>query len=107
MNAPTPLKLAMYLLDRFGSPYQRESLAGDLIEQLQNGRSSAWIWREILCAVLIGRLRAIESKPWQSSAKTIFRIINAIMLAAAIALGVGTLTHADSPQTTCVPEGGC
>jgi hypothetical protein len=46
-------------------------------------------------------LRAIESKPWRSSPKTIFRIINAIMLAAAIALGVGTLTRADSPQTTC------
>jgi hypothetical protein len=107
MNAPTPPKLAMYLLDRFGSPYQRESLAGDLIEQFQIRRSNAWVWREVLCAVLIERLRAMESKPWRSSAKTIFRIINAIMLAAAIALGVGTLTRADSPQTTCVPEGRC
>lgn len=97
----------MYLLNRFGSPYQRESLAGDLIEQFQENRSTAWIWREVLCAVLIGRLRAIESNPWRSSAKTIFRIINAIMLAAAIALGVGTLTRADSPQTTCVPEDRC
>jgi hypothetical protein len=102
MNAPAPPRLAMYLLNRFGSPYQRESLAGDLIEQFQKGRSPAWLWREVLYAVLIERLRAIESKPWRSSPKTIFRIINAIMLAAAIALGVGTLTRADSPQTTCV-----
>jgi hypothetical protein len=107
MNAPTPPKLAMYLLYRFGSHYQRDSLAGDLIEQFQESRSSAWVWREVLCAVLIERLRAIESKPWRFSAKTIFRIINAIMLAAAIALGVGTLTRADSPQNTCALQAKC
>jgi hypothetical protein len=95
----------MLLLDRFGSPYQRESLAGDLIEQFQKNRSATWVWREVLLAILIARLRTIHS--WRSGAKTILRIINAIMLAAAIALGVGTLTRADSPHTSCVPQVRC
>jgi hypothetical protein len=95
----------MYLLNRFGSPYQRESLAGDLIEQFQNNRSAAWVWREVLCAVLLQRVRVIQS--WRASAKTILRIINAIMLAAAIALGAGTLTRADSPHTSCALQVRC
>jgi hypothetical protein len=55
-----------------------------------------------LSAILAARMRSMESKHWPSIAKTALRVINAIMLAAAIALGVGTLTRADSPQTTCV-----
>jgi hypothetical protein len=102
MNCTPPPKSAIYLLTRFGSPYHRESLAGDLIEQFQSGRSTWWLWRQILSAILAARMRSIESKHWPSIAKTALRVINAIMLAAAIALGVGTLTRADSPQTTCV-----
>jgi hypothetical protein len=98
MNAPTPPKLAMYLLDRFGSPCHRESLAGDLIEQFQKGRSTNWVWREVLFSILEARMRAIGLKPWGPIAKTTLRVINAIMLAAALALGVGTLTRADSPE---------
>jgi hypothetical protein len=107
MNSMCPPKLAMYLLNRFGSPYHRESLAGDLIEQFQSGRSTRWLWGQVLAAILAARMRAIESKHWPSIAKTALRIINAIMLAAAIALGVGTLTRADSPQTTCIINTGC
>jgi hypothetical protein len=105
MNLQHPPKLAMYLLYRFGSSYQRESLAGDLIEQFQTRQSWAWVWREVLYAILLERLRRIQS--WRSSAKTFLRIINAIMLAAAIALGVGTLTRADSPRADCVPQIRC
>jgi hypothetical protein len=105
MKPRTPPKLAMYLLDRFGSAYQRESLTGDLIEQFHKSGSTAWIWREVLCAMLLERWRIVES--WRITAKTIVRIINAIMLAAAIALGAGTLTRADSPQTTCVLQARC
>jgi len=97
----------MYLLDRFGSPYHRESLAGDLIEQFREGRSTRWIWRQVLSAILTASLRPIKSKPWGAVAKTALRIINAIMLAAALALGVGTLTRADSSQPTCVLQARC
>jgi hypothetical protein len=102
MNSTPPPKLAIYLLYRFGSPYHRESLAGDLIEQFQSGRSTRWVWRQVLSAILTARMRSMESKHWPSIARTVLRIINAIMLAATMALGVGTLTRADSPQTTCV-----
>lgn len=107
MKPTSPPKLAMYLLHRFGSPYQRESLAGDLIEQFQCGRSSPWLWRQVLSAVLAARLRDIESKHWPSIARKALRVINAIMLAAALALGVGTLTRADSPQETCPIQAKC
>jgi hypothetical protein len=107
MNAPTPPKLAMVLLDRFGSPYHRDSLAGDLIEQFQQGRSSKWVWWQVFSAILASQMRAIEAKPWCSIVKTTMRVINAVMLAAALAFGVGTLTRADSPQKTCVLQARC
>ena len=107
MSPTPPPKLAMYLLDRFGSPYHRESLAGDLIEQFQNGRSTRWFWQQVLSAVLAARMRDLESKQWAAIAKRALRFINAIMLAAALALGVGTLTRADSPQETCPLQARC
>jgi hypothetical protein len=107
MNARKPPKLAMYLLERFASPYHRESLSGDLIEQFQAGSSTCWVWRQVLSAILAAWMRVVESKKWPFLAKSILRIVNAIMLAAALALGVGTLTRADSPQETCIPQAGC
>jgi hypothetical protein len=105
MNMSAPPKLALYLLDRFGPRYHREALAGDLIEQFQRNGSAAWVWREVLWAVLVARLQVIQLS--RSKAKTALRIINAIMLAAAIALGVGTLTRADSPNSSCAPKVRC
>jgi hypothetical protein len=107
MNPPKPPNVAMYLLSRFGSPYHGESLAGDLIEQFQKGRPARWVWREVLCAILAARMRTIGLKPWPSIAKTTLRVINAIMLAAALAFSLGTLTRADSPQHSCVPRAQC
>jgi hypothetical protein len=97
----------MYLLNRFGSPYRRDSLAGDLIEQFRSGRSTRWFWLQVLSAILAARMRTVESTNWSSIAKTALRIINAIMLAAALALGVGTLTRANSPQDTCPIQARC
>jgi len=107
MNSPAPPRLAMYLLERFGSPYHRESLEGDLIEQFRGGQSTLWLWGQVLSAILTACLRSIKSTPWGAFAKTALRIINAIMLAAALALGVGTLTRADSSQQTCVLQARC
>jgi hypothetical protein len=107
MSARKPPKLAMYLLERYASPYQRESLSGDLIEQFQSGRSTWWLSRQVLSAILVAWMRVIESKNWPALAKSMLRIVNAIMLAAALALGVGTLTRADSPQETCIPQARC
>jgi hypothetical protein len=107
MNSPKPPNFAMYLLSRFGSPYHGESLAGDLIEQFQNGRPALWVWREVLCAILAAQLRTVGLKPWRSIAKTTLRVINAIMLAAALAFGLGTMTRADSSQNTCLLRAQC
>lgn len=107
MNPVRPPKLALYLLDRFGPPYHGESLTGDLIEQFQSGRSARWFWQQVVSAILMARMRDLESKHWPSIAKRALRIINAIMLAAALALGVGTLTRADSPKETCALQARC
>jgi hypothetical protein len=107
MNLLQPPQLAMYLLNRFGSPYHRESLAGDLFEQFQSVRSARWFWQQVLAAILAARIRELGSRHWSSAAKRVLRIVNAIMLAAAIALGMGTLTRADSPTPSCAPQVGC
>lgn len=106
MSKPAPPQLAMYLLDRWGSPYHRESLAGDVIEQWHQGRSAAWCWRQVFVAILAARIRSAQRAPWKHIAKTLLRVINAVMLAGVIALGVGTLTRADS-QNPCFTRTGC
>jgi signal peptidase I len=54
MRVAGPPRLAVWLLQHAGSRYRRESLAGDLIEQFQSGRSDAWFWRQVLQAVCAG-----------------------------------------------------
>jgi hypothetical protein len=98
--------LALYLLDRWGSPYHRESLAGDVIEQWHQGRSAAWCWRQVIVAILAARIRSVQRVSWNHVAKTLLRVINAVMLAGVLALGVGTLTHAGS-QNLCSMRSGC
>ena len=46
--------LAIRLLHRFLSASSGESLAGDLLEEHRHGRSSAWVWRQVLGAIAIG-----------------------------------------------------
>ena len=46
-------RLATWLLRRFPGGAHRESLIGDLDEQLSRGRSSVWYWRQVLSAILI------------------------------------------------------
>src|SRR5690242_17826884 len=43
--------LAIWLVERFGGRYRRHELAGDLLEQLHNGRSRAWLWGQALYAI--------------------------------------------------------
>jgi hypothetical protein len=51
MNALKPPALATWLLNRLAPGERRESLIGDLIEQHQRGRSSAWYWRQTVSAM--------------------------------------------------------
>jgi hypothetical protein len=60
MSASQPPRLASWLLHHLASSPQRESLAGDLIERYHQGRSAAWYWRQVLAAILAGRIRDIR-----------------------------------------------
>ena len=48
MKASHPPALATWLLTKLASGDKRESMIGDLIEQHQRGRSSAWYWRQAI-----------------------------------------------------------
>src|SRR5204862_2655301 len=51
MNALKPPALATWLLTRLAPGEKRASLIGDLIEQHQRGRSSAWYWRQAVSVI--------------------------------------------------------
>jgi hypothetical protein len=40
--------LALWLLERFDSYGTREALIGDLVEEIAQGRSRFWVWRQVL-----------------------------------------------------------
>ena len=51
------MKLAMWLLARFGVLERNESLAGDLLEERAAGRSRVWLWRQVVSAIVESVLR--------------------------------------------------
>jgi len=61
MSASRPPRVASWLLQHLASSPQRESLIGDLIEQYQNGRSTAWYWRQVLAAILVGAIKDVRA----------------------------------------------
>jgi len=95
MNHREPPRMAVWLLKRWASPYQRESLMGDLLEMYRSGRSRMWYWREATTALILARVRALRSIPGPSLGTALLRLLNALLLAGIIALGIGSLTEAD------------
>jgi hypothetical protein len=90
-----PPRMALWLLRRWASPYQRESLLGDLLEMYRAGRSRGWYWRQVLAALLLARARGLRSLLRSGFATAVLRLVNALLLAGVIALGIGSLTQAD------------
>lgn len=45
------MRIAMWLLGRFGVLERNESLIGDLMEERANGRSLLWLWGQALAAI--------------------------------------------------------
>jgi hypothetical protein len=70
-----PPALASWLLEHWGSAYHGESLAGDLIEQYQEGRSRGWYWKQVIAAILIARWRFIRAMPWTTAARVLSRCL--------------------------------
>jgi hypothetical protein len=64
MTERAPPEFALWLLKHWGSPYQGEALAGDLIELAQEGRSRAWWWRQVVTAIVLARWRFVGALPW-------------------------------------------
>ena len=54
MSSSKPPALATWLLEHLAMGGNREALAGDLLEQFSQHRSSAWYWRQVLAAVALG-----------------------------------------------------
>ena len=60
MKTVHPPRVAMWLLDRFGP--NDEGLTGDLVEELDRGRSRAWFWGQVVAAIALHR-RSREIRP--------------------------------------------
>jgi hypothetical protein len=61
VTARIPPRLASWVLDHVGMRYRRESLAGDLFEEYQQGRSQAWYWQQVIAAVFTAGTRPIRA----------------------------------------------
>ena len=92
MEDRTPPRIAMWLLKHFAAPSYRESLAGDLIEQLARGRSRAWCWRQVIAALSLAPLSVLQRAPWMAALKA------ALLALGLITLGVGTMSWASGSQ---------
>jgi hypothetical protein len=62
MTPRIPPRMATWLLKHLGPDYRNESLAGDLFEEFQQGRTRAWYWRQTAAAILIGGTRVLRVK---------------------------------------------
>jgi hypothetical protein len=93
-----PPRMAVWLLKHWASPYQRESLVGDLLEMYRAGRSRTWYWQQVLAALILARARALRSLPHRGLGTTLLRLVNALLVAGIIALGIGSLTQADTTR---------
>jgi len=58
---PFPIRVLGYLLG------DKDPLAGDLTEEYTRGRSSVWMWRQVIAAIVFGELREIGKDPWRAA----------------------------------------
>lgn len=93
MDEPMPPRLALWLIRHFAAAKYRESLAGDLIEQVAGGRSAAWCWRQVMIALAHAPWGLLQRTPWMAAIKA------ALLALGLITLGFGTMSWAsDSPH---------
>jgi hypothetical protein len=85
-----PPRMASWLLRHLGPSYGRDSLAGDLFEEYQAGKTRAWYWRQVLAAAWIARTEAIRIQ-WRPRAALSALLRFTIEVTALI--GVGALSQ--------------
>jgi hypothetical protein len=102
MNERVPPKVALWLLKSWGSPYHRESLAGDLIEQYQEGRSRTWCWKQVAVAILAARGRSVRAMPWAATCRALSRLFAevAAVLALTVIVDQARRTHSLAQMLT-------
>jgi hypothetical protein len=71
---------------------------GDLLEMYCAGRSRAWYWRQVMAALILARARALRPLAGKGFGTALLRLVNAVLLAGIIALGIGSLTQADTAR---------
>jgi hypothetical protein len=101
MSERVPPKFALWLLEHWGSPYHSESLAGDLIEQYQEGRRRAWCWGQVTAAIVIARARFIRTLPWAEAGRVLSRLLaeTAAVLALVVIVDQGRRAHSIAGMT--------
>lgn len=57
----TPPRFATWLATHFFLGARRETVLGDLVEQFQEDRTRFWYWREVLLAISLGIMKAVQA----------------------------------------------
>jgi hypothetical protein len=97
MKLRNPPVIAAWLLRQLGSGYQGDSLAGDLFEEYQLGRSRRWYWKQTLAAIGIGQARRLRGAIPEVGAPRLLAFLKRLLTALVMtALTAGTLTWARS-----------
>src|SRR5262245_53777074 len=64
MTPTQPPRIATWMLKRFGSGPDIETLLGDLAEQYQLNSSAIWYWRQAMKAIPVSFFRDIRAHKW-------------------------------------------
>jgi len=96
-----PPRMAIWLIETWGSRRYRSDLLGDLIEQYAAGRSRAWCWRQAVWALWLAPREAFRTAPWMAAIKAL------IVAFGMLTLGVSTLSWAESVHDDACEAASC
>ena len=74
MSSSHPPRVAHWLLERWASGPQRESLVGDMLEQYRRGRSATWYWRQTVSAIVTSFAAGSWQHKWLAVSVTVLSV---------------------------------